>query len=121
MTVTLNINDRTTDAPLGASLFDCAEQVDVRVPTSCHKNGKCRECMVEVVEGMSLLGPRTAEEQHLQDGFRLSCRASVVGPSGEIRCHTMRRGRMRILDQLEKVPGHASEFPLDQPERPTIS
>jgi uncharacterized 2Fe-2S/4Fe-4S cluster protein (DUF4445 family) len=80
----------------GASLFECAESVGVRVPTSCVKQGNCRECMVEVEEGMALLTPRTSEEQHLSDRFRLACRARVVPEAGEIRCHTLRRGVLRI-------------------------
>ena len=52
--VELSINGHTTSAPVGASLFDCAEKIGVRVPTSCLKNGKCKECVVEIAEGMEL-------------------------------------------------------------------
>ena len=68
----------------------------MRVPTSCQKQGKCRECIVEVVEGMERLSPRTVPEQHLSGPFRLSCQSFVVSDSGIVRCHTMRRGQMRI-------------------------
>ena len=96
MTAHLHIDGATVAAPLGVSVFDCAEQVDVHVPTSCHKQGKCRECLVEVVTGMKLLSERTSEEDSLADGFRLSCRARVVGELGDIRCHTMRRSEIRV-------------------------
>ena len=33
------------------SLFECAEALGVHVPTSCVKQGKCRECLVEVEAG----------------------------------------------------------------------
>ncbi len=52
MAVTLTINGQSTEAPSGLSLFDQAEAIGIDVPTSCRKQGKCKECMVEVVEGM---------------------------------------------------------------------
>ncbi len=107
MAVQLEINAKTLTPKPGLSLFECAEQVGVRVPTSCHKNGKCRECLVEVVEGEDLLSPLAPEESHLKNGFRLSCRACIAGESGVLRCHTLRRGKMRIEDSstgLDDVP-----------------
>ncbi len=92
----LEINGQSTTAEEGQSLFECAECLGVRVPTSCFKNGKCRECLVEVVEGDEWLSSRAPEELHLREGFRLSCRAKVLPGEGKIRCHTLRRGAMRI-------------------------
>ena len=51
--------------------------------------------MVEIVEGMKYLSELTEEECHLKGKFRLSCRTTVTG-AGDVRCHTMRRGNMRI-------------------------
>ena len=51
MPVKLVINSQPIAAPAGPSLFDYAERLGVRVPTSCRKQGKCRECLVEVIEG----------------------------------------------------------------------
>src|ERR1700691_6551673 len=96
MTVTLTINGQSTDAASGGSLFEHAEALDIDVPTSCRKQGKCKECMVEVVEGMEALSPMTAAELHLKGNFRLSCQTFVSGSSGQVRGHTMRRGHMRI-------------------------
>ncbi len=96
MTATLTINGHSTPCAPGESLFDCAQRIHVPVPTSCQKQGKCKECLVEVVEGMALLSKGAEEEKHLSGSFRLSCRALVVADSGEIRCHTMRRGHMRV-------------------------
>ena len=96
MPATLTINGQSTSAAFGTTIFDCAESLGVRVPTSCHKQGKCKECLVEVVEGMQLLSPRMPEEKHLDGRFRLSCRTAVSADAGSIRCHTMRRGQMRI-------------------------
>jgi len=96
MPATLTINGQSTVAPRGRTLFDCAESLGVRVPTSCQKQGRCKECLVEVVEGLDALSPRTPEEKHLEGRFRLSCRTAIAADSGEIHCHTMRRGEMRI-------------------------
>ena len=113
MTAQLTINDQKLDAPAGQTLFDFAEQAGVRVPSSCQKNGKCRECMVEVVEGDQLLSPRTREEEHLPAHFRLACRAFVTGTSGSIRCHTMRRGKMVIADKGNCLEEVLADAPLD--------
>jgi ferredoxin len=103
--VTLTINGHTSGAALGATLFDCAESMGVRVPTSCLKNGKCKECVVEVAEGMECLSPPTPCESHLTGNFRLSCQTSVACDAGRVRCHTMRRGHMRIETPRPGAPG----------------
>src|SRR5437773_912052 len=104
MSVTLTINGCATEMDADASIFDCAERVGVQVPTSCHKNGKCKECMVEVTEGMELLTPRTPAEDHLKDRFRLSCQTRATATDGEVKCHTMRRGAMRIERHALSLP-----------------
>jgi uncharacterized 2Fe-2S/4Fe-4S cluster protein (DUF4445 family) len=110
--VALSINGQNTNAPFGVSLFDCAEGVGVRVPTSCLKNGKCKECVVEVAEGMECLTPPTPFEGHLAGNFRLACQATIAADSGHLRCHTMRRGHMRIERHALGLPstGHAMEL-----------
>ena len=75
---TLSINGQTIEAHCGTSLFDCAEGIGIAVPTSCRKQGKCKECIVEVTEGMERLSERTEQERHLQGNFRLSCQARCV-------------------------------------------
>jgi uncharacterized 2Fe-2S/4Fe-4S cluster protein (DUF4445 family) len=104
MAVTVTINGCTLDARPGMSLFDCAERLGVRVPTSCNKQGKCKECLVEIAQGMECLTPPGEQERHLSAPFRLSCRALVVEGHGDLRCHTMRRGRMRIERQAVGLP-----------------
>lgn len=104
MSATLTINGQTIEAAPGPSLFDYAERLGVRVPTSCQKQGKCKECMVEVVEGMDCLSTPTEQELHLKGNFRLSCRCSVVAGNGHVRCHTMRRGHMRIERRALGLP-----------------
>jgi uncharacterized 2Fe-2S/4Fe-4S cluster protein (DUF4445 family) len=87
-------------ASVGHTLFECAESVGVTVPTSCFKQGKCRECLVEVEAGAELLSPMAPQEAHLGGAFRLACRTLVESP-GEVRCHTLRRGTLRIETEAE--------------------
>jgi uncharacterized 2Fe-2S/4Fe-4S cluster protein (DUF4445 family) len=105
MSIELHFNNQKAEVAPGPSLFECAESLGIYVPTSCIKQGKCKECLVEVVEGMDLLTPKAPQEKHLKENFRLSCRAHIVRESGVIRCHTMRRGEM-------KIEGHAFHLPV---------
>src|ERR1700683_2319772 len=77
MPLTLTINGISTAAPPGPSLFDYAQQLGIKVPTSCQKQGKCKECLMEIVQGMQFLSDPVDEEKHLKPPFRLSCRARV--------------------------------------------
>lgn len=104
MSLKFHINGFQKSAAPGSTLFDCAESLGVKVPTSCRKSGKCRECLVEIVEGMELLSSRTPEEVLLRDKFRLACRCKINSDFGVVRCHTMRRGDM-------KIESHAFELP----------
>ncbi|MGB6200691.1 MAG: ASKHA domain-containing protein [Candidatus Acidiferrales bacterium] len=113
MGVTLTINGQTVPAAAGVSLFDQAEALGIDVPTSCRKQGKCKECMVEIVEGMNALSPLTDPEKHLKGNFRLSCQTYVTAESGVVRCHTMRRGHMRIERQALGLPGSNRTMKFD--------
>ena len=95
----IKINNEQLHAPPGSTLFQYAERLNIRVPTSCNQQGKCRECLVEVVEGMELLSAPCEQELHLRENFRLSCRAKIAGKSGTVRCHTLRRSQMRIAEK----------------------
>ncbi len=110
MAALLTINGVSTEASPGSTIFDCAEQLGIRVPTSCQKQGKCRECMVEVTEGLEYLTAPTDRERHLSGAFRLSCRTAIEG-SGPVRCHTMRRGQMRIESGAAGLPVSGSHLP----------
>ena len=113
MALTLTINGCSTEAAAGLSLFDHAERLGIRVPTSCQKQGKCKECVLEVTEGMELLTERTAHEGHLKDHFRLACRCHAAADTGTVRCHTMRRGHMRIERRAYGLPASRGKMDLD--------
>jgi uncharacterized 2Fe-2S/4Fe-4S cluster protein (DUF4445 family) len=113
MSATLSVNGRQLDFTGEDTIFDAADRAGIRIPTSCVTQGKCRECMVEVTEGLSLLSPPTPPERHLSGAFRLSCQTRVVADRGEVVCHTMRRGRMRIERAALGLPVNGRPFALD--------
>ena len=113
MSVVLHLNGRQGSAEIGSTLFDCAESLNVRVPTSCRKQGKCKECLVEVAEGTDCLSTKAPAEAHLKDNFRLSCCAKIITDSGVVRCHTMRRGDMRIERKALRLPESNGNLKLD--------
>lgn len=113
MGIELYLNGTGISAPRGSSIFESAESLGLYIPTSCQKQGKCKECIVEVVQGLELLSPRTPHEHHLKDAFRLSCRSRFVADSGVVRCHTMRRGEMRIEHEAFHLPTNRSSLKID--------
>jgi uncharacterized 2Fe-2S/4Fe-4S cluster protein (DUF4445 family) len=115
MAVTLRVNGQSVPVPVGVSLFTAAEQAGIRVPTSCVTQGKCKECVVEITQGMELLTPPTEFEKHLdvRARFRLSCQCRVAADTGEVECHTMRRGQMRIERRALDLPATHQSTPLD--------
>jgi uncharacterized 2Fe-2S/4Fe-4S cluster protein (DUF4445 family) len=113
MAVALTIDGLVIDAEAGLSLFEHADRLNVRVPTSCQKQGKCKECMVEVTAGMDLLSPLTRYEEHLGGNFRLACRCHVAADAGDVVCHTMRRGQMRIERLAFELPVRHRDMQLE--------
>jgi len=111
--VTLTLDGRTSEPSPGSSLFACAEQLGIRVPTSCHRDGRCKECLVEITEGAGLLSPPTEAERHLRGAYRLACQCRVTAGDGRVRAHTMRRGRMRIERQASALAARAMPSPPD--------
>ena len=113
MSIELHFNGQRASVKLGSSLFDYAETLGINVPTSCRKNGKCKECVVEIAEGMEQLSQPVPEENHLRGNFRLSCCCKIVSDSGVVRCHTMRRGEMRIERHAFELPAGNKKLKLD--------
>jgi len=107
----VTIDGVAVPAAPGRSLFECAEDVGVTVPTSCFKQGKCRECLVEVESGGEHLSAPAPQEEHLSGRFRLACRTRLVSTEGVVRCHTLRRGTLRIETDTMGLDG--ADVPLD--------
>jgi uncharacterized 2Fe-2S/4Fe-4S cluster protein (DUF4445 family) len=113
MGVKFHINQLTCELEPGTSLFAGAESLGIRVPTSCNKQGKCKECVVEIAEGMGCLSEPSPAEGHLKAPFRLSCCARVVKNEGSVRCHTMRRGEMRIEKRAFELPARGARWAVE--------
>jgi len=112
MALSVSIDGLTMSPQTGTTLFECAESLAVRVPTSCFEQGKCRECLMEIERGAEHLSEPSPEEKHLGDGFRLSCRARVMGRDGAVQAHTLRRGAMQIVEDSARVAGDLRLDPL---------
>ena len=87
---------QTLDHIPGRSIFDYADSLRVRVPTSCGRTGECHECIVEIRRGMEALSPATESERFLRDNYRLACQAVVEDPNADVEFATLRR-QPRIL------------------------
>ena len=80
----------------GRTIFEYADELSVEVPTSCQRNGRCHECVVEIRRGMAALSTPTEAESFLRGDFRLACQAEVVSEACDIEFAALRR-RPRIL------------------------
>jgi len=90
------LNSKKLDSKKNDSLFDFADTLSVRVPTSCSRTGECHECIVEVRKGSDGLSPPTEAEKFLRGDYRLACQAFVADPSTDIEFSVLRR-QPRIL------------------------
>ncbi len=93
----------------GKSLFDYADFMRVRIPSSCGRGGSCHECIVEVKEGAEGLTPHSRDEYFLSGRYRLACQAIVTDPSKVIEFAALRR-QPRIL--TEGIRRHVNPDPL---------
>ena len=92
-----------TSLPLetGKSLFDYADDLAVRVPTSCGRTGECHECIVEIRRGMDALVPLTESENFLRENYRLACQATVVDIEANIEFNILRRQPRILTESIE--------------------
>ena len=91
----------------GKSLFDYADDLALRVPTSCGRTGECHECIVEVRRGLSTLSPLTDSERFLRGEYRLACQAAITDPDAEVEFNVLRRQPRILTETIEH------EFELD--------
>ena len=88
--------DRQLESAAGKTIFDYADSLKVRVPTSCGRSGECHECIVEVKRGMEALTPPSDEERFLRGSYRLACQATVTDAEADVEFAVLRR-QPRIL------------------------
>ena len=80
----------------GKTIFDYADELQVRVPTSCGRTGLCHECVVEVKSGQENLGAPTEPEAFLRGDYRLACQA-VIEHSDEDIEFSLLQAHQKIL------------------------
>ena len=93
---TISHDGKTRPLAAGKTLFDYADELAVEVPTSCHRNGRCHECVVEVTRGEDALSARTDAESFLRGRYRLACQAVIERDDRHVAFAPLRR-RPRIL------------------------
>ena len=97
----------------GKSLFDYADDLAVRVPTSCGRTGECHECIVEVRRGMEALDPLTDSENFLRENYRLACQATVVDIEADIEFNILRRQPRILTESIEPKSINKENIELD--------
>lgn len=93
---TISHDGQVQSLELGKTIFDFADDLAVEVPTSCGRNGKCHECVVEIISGMEALNAASEPESFLRGNYRLACQAVVERTDTEIHFAPLRR-QPRIL------------------------
>ena len=94
----LHHSGRVIELTAGRTIFDYADEVRVRVPTSCGRVGDCHECIVEIRRGIEGLSLPTEAESFLSGNYRLACQASILDPGTDVEFAPLRR-QPRILTQ----------------------
>ena len=94
--------DRQLELVAGKTIFDYADSLKVRVPTSCGRSGECHECIVEVRRGMEALSATSAPEEFLRDNYRLACQATVVDPTPDVEFAVLRRQPRILTDSIRR-------------------
>ena len=82
------------------SLFEYADKVRMRIPTSCGRVGDCHECIVEIIEGENNLSEQTNDEQFLSSPFRLACQAKTIYVKDNLKFTPRKRDR-KILTTFD--------------------
>ena len=109
------LNSQKLDSEKGESLFDFADSLSVRVPTSCGRTGECHECIVEIRKGAEAITPQTTSEKFLRGDYRLACQAFVADPFAEIEFGILRRQPRILTSGLKRDVGlHPSYTRIEQ-------
>lgn len=94
---------------VGKIIFDYADTLQVRVPTSCGKTGECHECIVEIKRGMEGLNTPTESEEFLRGNYRLACQAAIRNQDAEIEFSVLRRQPQILTHSIRR---HVTLDPL---------
>ena len=97
----LYFDERRLTTERGKTIFDYADALSVRVPTSCNRSGECHECIVEIKQGMHALTPPADAEEFLSGNYRLACQCQIANSDADVEFAILRR-QPRILTQSIK-------------------
>ena len=86
------------------TIFDFADELQVRVPTSCGRSGHCHECVVEICQGLEALSDRSEAEAFLSGNYRLACQAVVEDADAEVEFSLLRRSPKILTPQPTANP-----------------
>ena len=99
----LHSNNRQLDLVEGKSIFDYADTLKIRVPTSCGRSGECHECIVDIRRGIGALTPPTEAEGFLRGVYRLACQARISDPSADVEFAALRRQPRILTDSVRRA------------------
>ena len=80
----------------GKTVFDYADDLKIRVPTSCGRTGECHECIVEIKQGSDGLTHRTKSEKFLKDQYRLACQAAISDAAENLEFSVLRHQQILL-------------------------
>ena len=98
----ISCGERVCRSTVGKTIFGHADELEVKVPTSCGRAGTCHECIVEIKNGMKALSGRTESEMFLSRDYRLACQATVEDSRLEIEFELLCRTRRVLTDQIRR-------------------
>ena len=98
----LHYDRHRLESETGKSLFDYADSLKVRVPTSCGRTGECHECIVDIRQGMDALSPRSESETFLRENYRLACQATITDPDADVGFSVLRRQPRILTDSIRR-------------------
>lgn len=100
---TVGCGEHVCTAVRGQTLFDHADRLGVKVPTSCGRTGQCHECIVEVRQGAAALTAPADVEGFLREGFRLACQARVEDSLQNVEFALLRRSPKILTSQTRRA------------------
>jgi len=90
------------DSEVGKTLFEYADSLNIRVPTSCGRTGECHECIVDIRRGMDALSPLSDAETFLRESYRLACQVAIVDTEADVEFSVLRRQPRILTDSIRR-------------------
>jgi len=94
----LSLNDIDIPCNSSQSLFDLMAATSTPLASSCKKQGKCKECLVEIKSGEEFLSEISEVEKKLTHGYRLSCQ-TFIKKEGKVEVKTLKRPEIKIEER----------------------